>query len=67
MYSLFYRQKSQYLLKMPISFFILNNRITWNFWWRDFWIILTTGKLLVLALTVFFAKQGNTVYTFYRS
>ena len=65
MYSLLYRQKIQYLLRMPISFFILNNRITWDFWWRDFWIIFTAGKLLVLALTVFFTKEGNTVCTSY--
>ena len=63
MYSLLYRQKSQYLLRTPVSFLILNNHVTWNFWWRDFWIIFTTGKLLVLALTVFFAEVGNTVYT----
>ena len=48
---------------MPVSFFILNNTSHGNFWWRDFWIIFTTGKLPVLALTVFFAKAGNTVYT----
>ena len=49
---------------MPVSFLILNNHVTWNFWWRDFWIIFTTGKLLILAFTVFFfAKVGNTVYT----
>ena len=39
------------------SFFILNNHATWNFWWRYFWIIFTTGKLLVLALTVFLPKR----------
>ena len=57
MYSLFYRQKSQHLLRMPASFSILNNRVTWNFLGRDFWIIFTTGKLLVLALLVFLPKR----------
>ena len=32
-----------------------------------FWIIFTTGKLLVLVLTVFFVKGGNTVYNSYQS
>ena len=63
MYSLFYRQKSQYLLRMPTSFFILNNHVTWNFWWRDFWIIFTTRKLLVRLLNSFFVKESNIVYT----
>ena len=63
MYSLRYHQKSQYLLRMPVSFFILNNHATWNFWWRDFWIIFTTRKLLVRLLNSFFAKESNIVYT----
>ena len=42
---------------MPVSFFILNNHVTWYFWWRDFWIIFTTGKLIVLSLTVFLPKR----------
>ena len=50
-----------------LFFFILNNQVTRNFGWRAFWIIFTTGKLLVLVLTVFFAKGGNTVYNSYQS
>ena len=63
MYSLFYRQKSECLLKMPVSFFILNNHVTGNFSWRDFWIIFTTGKLLGLDLTVFFLPKRVILFT----
>ena len=41
---------------MTVSFFILINNVTENFWCGAFCITFNTGKLLVLALTAFFAK-----------
>ena len=52
--------------KISVSFYILKNHVTGNFWWRDFWIIFTIGKLTVLALTVFF-KGVNIVNIAIRS
>ena len=55
------------MVKMSVSFFILNNHITRNFWKRAFWIRFYSWKITSLKLNSFLARRVNTFYTYYRS